>query len=104
MKIKVTQKEESKLEVYDDSLFFIAHELMLCYERIMIPSYQLATGKYCNYQWEDGGERFYNKIVPAVDKALANSNDEHLIKLKTLLKLMDDLPTTYFGFDKNIGN
>jgi len=90
------QKEKSKLKVYNLALDYTAHELLLFYEKMMVMAYQLVTRKNCNYDWSDGGEKFNDVIVPMVNSALEETDNEDLIQLRNLFHSMNETRYTYF--------
>lgn len=90
------QKEESKLGVYNMALDCMSHELLLFYEKMVVVAYELVTRKNCNYDWSDDGDRFYDVIVPKVNSALEETDNEDLIQLRTLFDSMEDVRSKYF--------
>ena len=103
------QKEDNKLEVYNLALNYMSHELLLFDEKMMIVAYELVTRKNCNYDWSDDGDRFYDVIVPKVNSALEETDNEDLIQLKNFFSSMNEIRYAYFKkssmyFDNNRKN
>ena len=71
---------------------------MLCYEKIMIPMYQLLQESTVVINGKTVGIDFMIKLY-LLYLMLEKTDKEDLLRLKALLDVMDEIPTVYFGFD-----